>query len=161
MWKTFHFWLNRCLILLTNVVCSLSPSNHIIYSSSYFWCVLTQEWDRPLNVCFLGNHYRVHFYRDVKTSYCIFFCRITNRARSLLQLIPTDPSIVEALDSVGQKVVNLLSVLGLTAHVFVSVHNNYRFITFFLFIMAFFRQISNNSKLLPLRYVSLWLESTK
>ena len=31
-------------------------------------------------------------------------CRITARARSLLRLIPTDPSVVETLDSIGQKV---------------------------------------------------------
>ena len=31
-------------------------------------------------------------------------CRITTQARSLLRLIPTDPSVVEALDSISQKV---------------------------------------------------------
>ena len=34
---------------------------------------------------------------------CICF-RITTQARSLLRLIPTDPSVVEALDSISQKV---------------------------------------------------------
>jgi len=35
---------------------------------------------------------------------CCICCRITTQARSLLRLIPTDPSVVEALDSISQKV---------------------------------------------------------
>ena len=43
--------------------------------------------------------------RDKKLSLivCIFF-RITNRVKSLLNLIPTDPAVSDALDHVGQRV---------------------------------------------------------
>ena len=36
--------------------------------------------------------------------YLFHICRITNRVKSLLNLIPTDPAVSDALDHVGQRV---------------------------------------------------------
>lgn len=50
------------------------------------------------------SFFSVEFVLILFNSHALPSCRITVRARSLLKLIPTDPSVQDALDSLGQKV---------------------------------------------------------